>query len=252
VPYKYQPIPIYLTLEEYEEYDILSKEIGKMSQYNQGSDISNAYSMKLTRRAKIKKQAANKLVALDAMFKIKTPEEMVNTLIYVDSNSMLEDVQRILTTNQVKSTRFTGSESLEERLSTINHLRQHKINAIVAIKCLDEGVDIPSAVNGIFLSNNTDRREYVQRLGRILRKDQKGNKRHANVYDFIVFPPRDIQNTDQVARNLVKNELIRAQFFIDLAMNKNEAKAYVGDLLDQYGYYFEQNELSYDQQGAVE
>ena len=249
VPYSYFISPVYLTVEEYEEYATLSKEISKLSAYHKSDEPSSAYSMALTKRAKIKKQAENKLHSLDNLVKkLRKFDLLKNTLIYVDSNAFLGLVQLLLTENHIKSTKFTGSETLEERIRTIEQLRAHKIDAIIAIKCLDEGVDIPSASNGIFLSNNTDPREYVQRLGRVLRRDDKSGKQQANVYDYIVLPPSNVDRGETIGRNLVKGELIRANFFKSLCLNQQEVSQTIGSIMDNYGYYFEEDELSYNQQ----
>jgi len=247
VPYYYYPLIIHLDVEEYEEYTSLSKEISRMSSYGDDPKKDNpSYSMKLMKRSRIKKQADNKFSRLEQMLNELGGVDMRNTLIYADSNAMLERIQKILTSKFIKSTKFTGAESLDERLKTINNFRDGAVSAIVAIKCLDEGVDIPSAITGIFMSNNTDPREYIQRLGRVLRKDKLSNKDHASVYDFIVFPPVDTMNEDTIGRNLVKNELIRCKFFTELAVNGDESWWSIYESLDRYGYYFQEDELSYN------
>jgi superfamily II DNA or RNA helicase len=243
VPYNYHLIPIHLTDEEYEEYTDLSKEISRMSSYSGGKDgISASYSLKLTKRARIKKQASNKLLSLEALFiKLRKNNLHKNTLVYADSEKYLKSIQKILTEVHVKSTKFTGQESLSERIQAIENLRKHNIDAIIAIKCLDEGVDIPSATTGIFLANNTDPREYVQRLGRILRLDSVGMKTEAHVYDFLVLPPSDTQLDDIVGRNLVKNEFTRVEFFRELCLNRDKVDVDIGNVMDKYGYYFDFN-----------
>ncbi|MEM5687276.1 helicase-related protein [Bacillus cereus] len=60
------------------------------------------------------------------------------------------------------------------------------IQVLVAIKCLDEGVDVPSTRSAYFLASTSNPREFVQRRGRILRT-AKG-KTLAEIHDFIVFP----------------------------------------------------------------
>lgn len=246
VPYKYHISPVFLTEEEYDEYSQLTKQISKLSAIASSND--QAYTMALTKRSKIKKQAENKLFALKGVVdELLDRNVMVNTLVYVDSNAFLRDAQNLLTNCHIKSTKFTGEETVSERIQIIENLTKKKIDAIVAIKCLDEGVDIPSAVNGIFLSNNTDPREYIQRLGRVLRKDDVSNKKEAYIYDFLVMPPQDLQRSDVTGRNLVKNEVIRANFFKELAVNHDEVQESLGQILDQYGYYFEENELKYNQ-----
>src|SRR5699024_11635041 len=61
-----------------------------------------------------------------------------------------------------------------------------EISALVAIRCLDEGINIPSIKSALILSSNDDYREFVQRRGRILRTYKE--KKSAKIYDVIVLP----------------------------------------------------------------
>lgn len=246
VNYEYHVIPVHLTAEEFEEYLALSKEASRLSHFaNEKSSGPNPLATVLTKRAVIKKQAENKFIALDQLVnRLKKAGSFHNALIYVDSNASLENVQKMLTEKHIKTSKFTGNETLDLRNKVIKSLETKKIEAIVAIKCLDEGVDIPSATNGIFLSNNTDPREYVQRLGRVLRRHEASGKAIAFVYDFVVLPPTDAEQSGSAARNLVKSEVIRVKFFEELAINGGQIKEEVGKLLDMYGYYFEISELT--------
>ena len=58
-------------------------------------------------------------------------------------------------------------------------------DCLVAMHCLDEGVDIPSASKAILLCNSTNPREFIQRLGRVLRRSPGKNK--AEIYDLIII-----------------------------------------------------------------
>lgn len=244
VEYEYHALPVHLTEGEYEEYESLSREASKLSHYASDSKGASPLARVLTRRAIIKKQAENKFVLLEQLIdKLRDSGTFNHSLIYVDSNPSLETVQKILTKKFIKSSKFTGEESSETRNSVIKSLDLEMIEAIVAIKCLDEGVDIPSAKNGIFLSNNTDPREYVQRLGRVLRRHDGSNKNVAHVYDFLVLPPQSVSTSNTIARNLVKSELIRAKFFEKLAKNSTDVNSELGNMLDIYGFYFEPEEL---------
>ena len=251
VPYNYHPIPTHLTTEEYDEYLDLSKEIARMSQVKTGeNDGSSALHMKLIARSRIKKNAESKIFSLEKTLReIQKSGGLQNALFYVDNEEYLQGLQEMLTRNNIRTTKFVGNNSLEERLSAIQNLRTHSINAIVAIKCLDEGVDIPSAQTAFFISNNTDPREYVQRLGRVLRLDEESGKKRSEIYDYIVMPPQDVVYENEmdrrIARNMIKNELIRARFFNELALNSSSAKELIDDAVDRYGFYYEDDELTY-------
>lgn len=63
----------------------------------------------------------------------------------------------------------------KERSSILERFRAGKYRAVVTSKVLDEGIDVPEANIGIIASGTGSKLEYVQRLGRILRKE-KGKK----------------------------------------------------------------------------
>jgi len=58
----------------------------------------------------------------------------------------------------------------EERREILGNFRSGKYKAIVTSQVLDEGVDVPDASVGFILSGTGSTREYIQRLGRLLRK----------------------------------------------------------------------------------
>jgi superfamily II DNA or RNA helicase len=58
----------------------------------------------------------------------------------------------------------------EERKEILENFRKSEYKAIVTSQVLDEGVDVPDASTGYILSGTGSTREYIQRLGRLLRK----------------------------------------------------------------------------------
>mgnify|MGYP001470334530 CR=1 FL=1 len=48
----------------------------------------------------------------------------------------------------------------------------NKGGILLSIKCLDEGVDIPAADHALILASSSNKREYIQRRGRVLRVDK--------------------------------------------------------------------------------
>src|SRR4030042_7130944 len=58
----------------------------------------------------------------------------------------------------------------EERREILENFRNGQYKAIVTSQVLDEGVDVPDASVGFILSGTGSTREYIQRLGRLLRK----------------------------------------------------------------------------------
>ena len=89
------------------------------------------------------------------------------------------------------------------------------------MKCLDEGVDVPRAEIGIFLSSTGNPRQFIQRRGRLLRLHP--DKEKAKIYDIIVSPDFHSRYYDRslfdTERNLVEKELVRVAHFAKLADN---------------------------------
>lgn len=251
VPYYYDIVPAYLTLEEFEEYMDLSHKVGR---YYAMDDSKNPACISLMlKRARIKKNAENKKIALsNTIEELRTKGAFHHALIYVDNNSYINEVQDLLDAKNIPTSKFTGEEPLDVRQSIIKTLRERTIDSIIAIRCLDEGVDIPSARNAFFVSSNTDPREYVQRLGRVLRLDKESNKQFANIYDYIVLPPKNYEYKDEseraTARNLIKNEMIRINFFCNLALNAESAKNEINRLIDELNMTFSDDELTIKQE----
>ena len=127
--------------------------------------------------------------------------------------------------------------------------KKDKLQAIVAIKCLDEGVNIPGIRTAFILASSTNPKEYIQRRGRVLRKSP--GKDFAEIYDFITLPrPLDSVSAlteDQAKRDmtLVKNELARMKEFGRLSMNPMKAENLIWEIQD--AYHIVDDELSEDE-----
>ena len=99
---------------------------------------------------------------------------------------------------------------------------------MAAIKCLDEGVNIPGIRTAFILASTTNPKEYIQRRGRVLRKAD--NKPFAEIYDFVTLPrPLDSVSgltIEQANRDktLVKNELARIKEFGTIQILKRRMK----------------------------
>ena len=135
--------------------------------------------------------------------------------------------------------KFTSEENMETRAIIKEQFQKgDRLQAIVAIKCLDEGVNIPGIKTAFILASTTNPKEYIQRRGRVLRKAD--NKPFAEIYDFVTLP-RELDSVssltvEQAQRDLslVKNELERIKEFGRLAMNSIEARTLIWDIQEAY------------------
>lgn len=64
----------------------------------------------------------------------------------------------------------------DERLHALRAFKNGSVDSIAAPRILDEGVDVPEADLGIILAMNRSKRQFVQRLGRIIRLKKDGRR----------------------------------------------------------------------------
>ena len=138
-------------------------------------------------------------------------------------------------TGSGKASKFTASEGIDERMRLIDAFNNGYIEYLVAIRCLDEGINIPSIRSALILSSNDNYREFVQRRGRILRL-YKG-KEMAHIYDVIVLPSRTNKNFAEI-------ELRRYFEYSRLALNKSNLLTELDNLLESYNLSLE--EIKFD------
>ena len=128
---------------------------------------------------------------------------------------------------KIDTQQITGDEStsksekwggMNEREFILKNFASEKLGVLLAIRCLDEGVDIPSARLGIILASSGNPKEFIQRRGRLMRffKD----KEKATIYDFCVLPMSKDDPVNDL--HLVKVELDRISEFADDAINRLE------------------------------
>lgn len=150
-----------------------------------------------------KDESKNKTSAKNSLRKYEILKDILNDLkkpidhliIFCASKSQIEDVQTILDEHNIRPNyKFTNEEGIKLRGELLDDFDEGSLKSLLAIKCLDEGVDVPSTDKVIIMSSSPNPSEYVQRRGRVLRKFP--GKTHADIYDLIVIPPDDSELED--------------------------------------------------------
>jgi len=142
----------------------------------------------------------------------------------------ISGVKKVLDECGYKPSQFTAKENMATRMALVESFTKGYIDALAAIRCLDEGINIPSIENALILASNDDYREFVQRRGRILRLF--GEKKEANIYDVIVLPSSTLTGWAKI-------ELRRFWEYAKLSINKEANRLKLEDLLEEYGLNFE-------------
>lgn len=242
-PYRYYPLLIELTAEEQEQYLELSEKIAQIFSRD-GFDQDNPYlSSLLLKRARLMSSAANKLPILKELMQDRA--ESNHWLFYCGDGRVedpaseeemrqIESVCRILGRElNMRIASFTAETPRETRQQIAGDLDSTTLQGLVAIRCLDEGVDIPSTEKAVILASSTNPRQFIQRRGRVLRKPTKDSKKIAEIYDMITIPPIDAVVTDS-ERSMLRKELVRFAEFAALARNAGDARKVIFELQKKY------------------
>lgn len=246
--YYYKPIVVYLEDEELEEYNKLTNKIGNILKNNPDKEtLPKSAEVLLLKRARLIAGAKNKLSALKEQILPYKDESYLlvycGATKYDDDNVDEGDKRQIEAVTEMlgnelnmRVSMFTSKESPDERERIKNSFAEGKmLQAIVAIKCLDEGVNIPGIRTAFILASSTNPKEYIQRRGRVLRK-AKG-KDHATIYDFVTLPkPLDspLGLNVESELTLIRREMQRVEDFMDYCDNKSETIKLLDEIKRHY------------------
>lgn len=266
-PYKYYPVVVHLNKDELGKYEQLSYEMSKciikdkMGKYK----LNKHGEMLALERARIVAGASEKLDALREQIQPYIHDN--NILVYCGATNVLDehsdssssdsdDIRQIEAVCNILGNemgmnvaQFTSNENMETRVLIKEQFqRGDRLQAIVAIKCLDEGVNIPGIKTAFILASTTNPKEYIQRRGRVLRKAP--NKSCAVIYDFVTLPrPLDSVASltiEQAQRDLalVKSELARIKEFgrLSLSQYSMDVNKLIWDIQEAYHITYESEE----------
>jgi superfamily II DNA or RNA helicase len=239
VPYSYHPIYVEATEQEEEEFIAVVRRMAAC--FNpQGVLINVEEFIKLRRRQlRIISMAEEKTRLIDSILeKVSDKDHFIcycgDGHLFDDEGNELRHIQfvkRKLDAHGYRPAQFTASENIVKRMDIVERFNSGDLTALAAIRCLDEGINIPSIKSALILSSNDNLREFVQRRGRILRKNN--GKKSARIYDVIVLPSL---STPRIA--LI--EFRRYYEYARLATNSEELLAELEIHLSDYGIMLEQ------------
>lgn len=247
--YNYNVIEVYIDEDETEQYEIFTKKIGQALNRSRNSESDSNANLEslLAERAKIVASVKDKYIKLDNLIKNK---KYPYALAYCGAGNANEDdvnentfltkqvdiVTSIFEKNNQKVSKVTYEENMQTRKEIISQLTKKHIDAIVSIRILDEGIDIPCCQTAFILASRRSLREHVQRRGRILRLSPETNKEIATLYDFVVLSS---PSESKAIKNLYKSELERVFRFAEEAQNKSDIINKYESLANEVGLYDE-------------
>ena len=219
----YHPVFVDLNEDESRKYAKLSKTIAVLS--NKDDVDPEQINMLKIRRANILKNAAGKMKAVEEIvLQINGEKRITDTIIFA-TDKQIEPLLLMLSSHGISRCKITEEESASkkvgcrgntERQEHIDQFRDGRIQVLVGIKCLDEGIDIKTARIAILMASSNNPREYVQRVGRVIRTGK--DKGFSHIYDLIVCPSRG----DSSSLAILQKEARRATLIASNAINFKE------------------------------
>ncbi len=221
----YHPCFVYLNEEEMEKYKSYSKKIAAIINQEK-PDIELLNNLNIL-RSDILKNADEKMNMVETIIdKINSKERIKDTIIFT-TDKKIDDVLMMLGKKGIMRSKITEEESASkivgvrgntEREEFIDQFRDGTMQVLIGLKCLDEGIDIKNARIAILMASTTNPREFVQRVGRVIRV-AKG-KAYSEIYDLIVTTSAE----DSSNNKILEKEAKRTKLIACNAENYDEVK----------------------------
>lgn len=216
--YDYYVYVTALSEEEHEKFQQLSAKIA--ASFNK-DDRDRTHHLTI-QRAKIIKSATAKINILDRILNDHPPQQ---AMIYCADIDGATQISYSLAQRGFNVARYSSQDS--DRKKILANFASGYLDALVAVKCLDEGVDIPSVHQAIILASDATERQFIQRRGRILRVAPK--KSVATLIDVLVVPPLGDESV-----KLIESEIQRIKHFARSARNRTSV---IINLIEELKYY---------------
>jgi len=208
--YFYHPQKLSLSASEQDRWNEITEEIRKLLAKSGSSEAATDLMANprlkrlLINRARIVKNAVGKvplaIATLQAYYR-----KGQKWIVYCDNITQLNAVLQGATAAGFDAFEYYA-DMRGDREMTLSYFEDNG-GVLVSIKCLDEGVDIPSTTHALILASSQNPREFIQRRGRILRKSSR--KYFAHLYDAITMPVMTEDENDRTI-SIISAELSRA------------------------------------------
>ena len=233
VPYSYYVHACTLNDDEIGEFERLTRRIG-IAMGTRSTEEDSGLQRLLIARRRIVETAESKVELLRRVLIRRRPRDLTHSLIYASAKNpeQFDALGRLLRDLNIRWAGVTQESTRNHRRlkRTLDAFASGACQVLLAKKVLDEGVDIPSIREAFIVASSTVEREWIQRRGRVLRRQQ--GKPWAIIHDFLALPPAELvaQDGTKSMRNLVETELHRASAFGQHAQNVAGTDGVVAEL----------------------
>lgn len=236
--YDYFPLVCELYEDEYQEYKHYSYRIAQVSSQmnseNPGEpirDLKGKRDWLRRERAKVLKKADAKPNRFGQFLESSHPRPAI---IFCEDNEQVDAIKEKLEDRNEAFAVYVSDMDDDKKASAFYKFNHDMVDYLLAINCLDEGVDVPDCPTAIIIASSSNERQFIQRRGRVLRKSEGKSK--ASVYDMITLPGLLKERGDDTARNFINKELHRCRVLMEAAENQEEVRQELRRQLEPYGF----------------
>ena len=226
-PFDYHVHTASLSSKEQHEYDELRAKMKKaLIMLKQGEEMSEYLEALIYKSRGIIRGAQEKISKAVEILKSEFNESQ-HWLIYCDTGKMMNEVKRQIESEMgIFPLTYWSEMDRFQRRETMSYFERNA-GVILAIKCLDEGVDVPAISHGIVLSSSKTKREWIQRRGRLLRKSKTKSK--SVIHDVLALPAASGEEV-----SFVLDEVARAMEFSEASENSRTVAYEIERICRQY------------------
>jgi len=250
--YYYYPVYTYFEDDELIQYQSITREIYEIEKISPSSNKLVTLTKNMSRLIASSRQRMKHFFE-----KIKPLSNDSHMLVYCGVSTLpvasddnldvldyelrqIDYVTEYLSTNLgMKVAMYTSRENIQEReILKEKFSSNDNLQSLVAIKCLDEGVNIPSIHTAFILASTSNPKEYIQRRGRVLRRCK--GKEYAFIFDFVTLPrePDSSHSLTEyellIDQKLVISEFKRVYEFARIAKNKTSLLIELDSMMSSY------------------
>jgi len=225
VPYEYYAHEVSLTADEEEEFLELTHQIKKISYASNladGDKTKDRLKTLFLKRRRVIESARNKVGVFDAVLP-SNKDEISRTLVFCTDKypEQLDDINNVLKSRSLEFHQVTQEETKNSKAlkGIVDSFSDGDLKVLTSKRVLDEGFNVPQTEVAYLIASQTGRRQWIQRLGRILRLSSKTTKEKAILHDMIVIPPTANGSFDDDFKSMIRSEYERLKFFTKLSLN---------------------------------
>lgn len=191
-PLEVVPIPAEMTNLERKKYDLYTQKIQEAFR-RCGPDVSRWMRffdpntkqfpgrqglLALSRRKKLLSQIASKKGRILEILE-KHPDQRI--ILFAESVQAIEEIKTFLYNEEVLAETYHSGTEPWRRIELLEKWGR-KFNVLLSCRALEEGVDVSDVGVGILITSGKSKRQFIQRIGRVIRKKEGKTAKFYVVY----------------------------------------------------------------------